>query len=77
MNNNSSCQKVKPKKITWVLLSPFILITMACNIISAGIVWLVDKPWYYESKRQIISSHTSKNDPVTSSQLGFEVNEVE
>ena len=45
--------KIKPKKITILLLSPFITITVLCNLISAGIMWLVDRAWYEETIRKI------------------------
>ena len=57
--SDTSCQTIKPKKITWILLSPFILITMICNAISAGITYIIDKPWYEESMRQQRQNNTS------------------
>ena len=60
-NSDSSGQKVKPKKITWVLLSPFLLIIAICNIISAGVLWVVDRPWYHESIRQIRQKNNSSS----------------
>ena len=45
--------------------------TILHGLLDDALFWLKIELWnkYYDS------SHTSKNDPVTSSQLGFEVNE--
>jgi hypothetical protein len=57
--SNTSYPTIKPKKITLILLSPFIAITMLCSLISAGIMWIVDRPWYEESMRQQRENNSS------------------